>query len=315
MDTYNWFDGAQPPGSYIYINDLYTEFHDYIVEWEENSIKWYVDDTHYFTYSNDNQGWETWPFDQDFHLLLNIAIGGTWGGQQGIDDSIFPVQMEVEYVRVYQHPSPPNPEVTFLVDMQNEELDDTGIYVVGMDEQFDGPVGILMSETENDNIWSITVPLTPGIYNYKFRNGYYDYWDSPGLEDSNNLIDCSGLPYREFIMDNDLVLGPFCFSSCEACISLSNNTGLTPNSFTLLNAYPNPFNPTASINYSVDENTNVKIIIYDINGNEVEELVNNNHYVGIFELSWDATNYPSGLFFVKLNAGEFTQTQKLMLVI
>jgi len=101
-DLYNWFDGSPPPGGQITVSDYNNQFHDYILEWTENYLKWYVDDTHYFTYSNNNQGWSTWPFDQDFHLLLNIAIGGTWGGQQGIDDSIFPVRMEVDYVRVYE---------------------------------------------------------------------------------------------------------------------------------------------------------------------------------------------------------------------
>jgi len=101
-DLYNWYDGSPPPGGQITVSDYNNQFHDYILEWTENNLKWYVDDTHYFTYSNNNQGWSSWPFDQDFHLLLNIAIGGTWGGQQGIDDSIFPVRMEVDYIRVYE---------------------------------------------------------------------------------------------------------------------------------------------------------------------------------------------------------------------
>ena len=50
-------------------------------------------------------GYEEWPFDKRFHLIMNIAIGGSWGGLQGIDNSIFPVQMEVEYVRVYKKDS------------------------------------------------------------------------------------------------------------------------------------------------------------------------------------------------------------------
>ena len=59
--------------------------------------------TQFFTYYNDNQNnFETWPFNQDFHLLINLAIGGTWGGQQGIDDNIFPVKFEIDYVRVFE---------------------------------------------------------------------------------------------------------------------------------------------------------------------------------------------------------------------
>jgi hypothetical protein len=43
-----------------------------------------------------------WPFDQHFHLIMNIAVGGNWGGKEGIDDTIWPQKMEVDYVRVYQ---------------------------------------------------------------------------------------------------------------------------------------------------------------------------------------------------------------------
>lgn len=79
-----------------------TEFHVYTTEWEENEIRSYVDGKHYFTFKNNGQGFEAWPFDQPFHLILNLAIGGGLGGQKGIDDSKFPHTFEIEYVRVYQ---------------------------------------------------------------------------------------------------------------------------------------------------------------------------------------------------------------------
>ena len=53
-------------------------------------------------FKKNNQGPELWPFDKPFHFLFNIAIGGSWGGAQGIDDDIFPTKMEIEYFRVYQ---------------------------------------------------------------------------------------------------------------------------------------------------------------------------------------------------------------------
>jgi beta-glucanase (GH16 family) len=82
--------------------DAMTAFHTYTIEWTESEIKAYVDDKHYFTSVNENRGWEYWPFYKDFHLILNIAVGGTWGGAQGIDPNVFPQKMEVEYVRVYK---------------------------------------------------------------------------------------------------------------------------------------------------------------------------------------------------------------------
>jgi beta-glucanase (GH16 family) len=79
-----------------------SDFHIYTTEWEENEIRSYVDGKHYFTFKNNGEGFESWPFDQPFHLILNLAIGGGLGGKKGIDDSKFPHTFEIDYVRVYQ---------------------------------------------------------------------------------------------------------------------------------------------------------------------------------------------------------------------
>jgi beta-glucanase (GH16 family) len=80
--------------------------------WEPGSIKLYIDGVLLVSFAYNpavNQDvlyHQAWPFDQEFHLILNLAIGGTWGGVQGIDDSAFPTRMEVDYVRVYQKDYP-----------------------------------------------------------------------------------------------------------------------------------------------------------------------------------------------------------------
>jgi len=56
----------------------------------------------YFQFKNEHSDQTGWPFNKPFHLLLNVAIGGFWGGKFGIDDSIFPQRMEIDYVRVFQ---------------------------------------------------------------------------------------------------------------------------------------------------------------------------------------------------------------------
>lgn len=61
----------------------------YALEWEEDEYRLYVDDQLYFTFKNEGTGYEVWPYDKRFHILLNLAIGGNWGGQNGIDDSLF----------------------------------------------------------------------------------------------------------------------------------------------------------------------------------------------------------------------------------
>lgn len=79
-----------------------TEFHLYRVDWTPNSINGYIDNDLIFTFVNNGQGYKSWPFDKRFHLLLNIAVGGNWGGAKGVDETVFPAAMEVDYVRVYK---------------------------------------------------------------------------------------------------------------------------------------------------------------------------------------------------------------------
>ena len=79
-----------------------TEFHLYRVDWTPYAMRGYVDDKLLLTYVNDGSGHAVYPFDKRFHILLNVAVGGDWGGAQGVDDTIFPAAMEVDYVRVYK---------------------------------------------------------------------------------------------------------------------------------------------------------------------------------------------------------------------
>jgi len=99
--SYNHVQGTQKNAT-LNISDCYTQFHNYILEWEANEYRVYVDEKLYFAFKNEGTGYKVWPFDKRFHLLLNVAVGGNWGGQKGIDDTIFPRSMVVDFVRVYQ---------------------------------------------------------------------------------------------------------------------------------------------------------------------------------------------------------------------
>ncbi len=78
------------------------QYHVFAIEWSAYRIEYYLDGVPTFTYRKENDDKAVWPFDQPFHLILNLAIGGNFGGKRGIDDSIFPTQLRVDYVRVYQ---------------------------------------------------------------------------------------------------------------------------------------------------------------------------------------------------------------------
>ncbi|HWV33139.1 MAG TPA: glycoside hydrolase family 16 protein [Dyadobacter sp.] len=89
-------------GNNVIVKGLSEDFHVYTCEWTPETVTILVDGNAYFTFKKEAAyQWPEWPFDKPFHLILNIAVGGNWGGQKGVDDSIFPQKMEVDYVRVY----------------------------------------------------------------------------------------------------------------------------------------------------------------------------------------------------------------------
>ncbi|HBL75335.1 MAG: glycoside hydrolase [Bacteroidetes bacterium GWF2_42_66] len=90
-------------GSTVVIDKPWDDFHVYALEWSKDRLDFFVDSQKYFTYLNDGANNEqTWPFGKPQYLLLNLAIGGAWGGQKGINDAAFPHQYCIDYVRVYQ---------------------------------------------------------------------------------------------------------------------------------------------------------------------------------------------------------------------
>jgi beta-glucanase (GH16 family) len=86
----------------IAVPDCSENFHVYGLEWDAKHIAVSVDGKTYFTFANEHSGYDAWPFDNKMFLLLNVAVGGDWGGQKGVDENIWPQRMEVDYVRVWQ---------------------------------------------------------------------------------------------------------------------------------------------------------------------------------------------------------------------
>jgi hypothetical protein len=93
-----------------------------------------------------------------------------------------------------------------------------------------------------------------------------------------------------------------------------NNGTESPTSFMLSQNYPNPFNPSTTFKYSIAKQSSVLIKIYDLIGNEIETLVNEEKPVGTYELTWNASNLPSGVYFYQLRAGDFVETKKMILM-
>ena len=97
---------SQAPGSVssksITVPKVWEGYHVYGLDYQAHRLDLYFDGQKVMSYLDDGKGEESWPFNKPQFLILNLAIGGNWGGQQGVDPSIFPAKFNVEYVRVYQ---------------------------------------------------------------------------------------------------------------------------------------------------------------------------------------------------------------------
>jgi beta-glucanase (GH16 family) len=99
--AYNHTIGTQKTAS-VTIANPWDDFHVYATEWFADHVDVFVDGQKYFSFRNEGTGSRTWPFDKPQYLLVNLAIGGSWGGQKGIDDSLFPHRYLIDYVRIYK---------------------------------------------------------------------------------------------------------------------------------------------------------------------------------------------------------------------
>jgi len=101
-------------------------------------------------------------------------------------------------------------------------------------------------------------------------------------------------------------------------VGIKNISSEIPPHYKLYQNYPNPFNPSTKIRFDisseVNNSDNVRLIVFDVLGKEIETLVNENLRPGSYEIVWDASKYPSGIYFYKIFTGSFTNTNKMMLI-
>ncbi len=83
------------------IEGIEEGFHLYVIDWNQNKVDFYIDNKLFYSFAPENKTTETWPFDQPFYFIINLAIGGNFGGKE-IDDSIFPEEFTIDYIKVYQ---------------------------------------------------------------------------------------------------------------------------------------------------------------------------------------------------------------------
>lgn len=102
--TFNHIKGTQV-GKALVTPNATDEFNIYTLEWDENELRSYINGQLFFVFQNARKTFMEWPFDQKFHLILNLAVGGGLGGARGMCGDCFPQHFDIDYVRVYNKKS------------------------------------------------------------------------------------------------------------------------------------------------------------------------------------------------------------------
>ena len=219
-EDYNHMNNTQKSGS-TFIETATDSFHIYSLEWSPTYLRYLIDnESYFFVYNGSNGDVAKWPFDEPQYIILNLAIGGDWGGIQGIDPSAFPMKMLVDYVRVYKMSENFNDvQVTLQVDMKNETGNGTGVWLSGGNISSGQAGGLQMQPVSDTSIWQTTLTLPPNSsYTYKFRNGFYpDTW-SGGWESLSG--DCGTGQHNDRSLSvgiSDTTLQAVCFGECIKC--------------------------------------------------------------------------------------------------
>ena len=167
------------------------------------------------------------------------------------------------------------------------------------------------NQSQDDDVvftWEFT---EQSVYN---NGGFFDGTDK--ISQDSGLINSNSEDSVLVIPPSSVVQVMYQGASNEGnCESLSVSEDIvSPLSFALEQPYPNPFNPTTIISFSIPEYGLTTIIAYDITGRQFEILTNKVLDVGNYTINWNATSYPSGIYLIRMESGDFRQTKKVVLV-
>jgi hypothetical protein len=110
------------------------------------------------------------------------------------------------------------------------------------------------------------------------------------------------------------VINGVVYGDTSTLVGINQISSEIPQDYTLSQNYPNPFNPVTNIKFEMPKSGLVKLVIYDAAGKEITHLVNQQMQAGSYSADWDASAYPSGVYFYKIETGSFVETQKMILL-
>ncbi len=215
-------------------------------------------------------------------------------------------------IHVEQDPT----EIRFAVDMEGQDTS-RGVYITGVMVEWD----IVPMENVYGDIYTYVAELKPE------EKGIYYYLTTDTLENANDYreslpISCSAFydsnRGRGYVVGEEDMILAHKWGSCESfdyelAISNENVTAL-PGEFALKQNYPNPFNPSTIISFQLPKDSKVKLQVFDMTGRKVTVLVDGEMPAGIHSKVFDAMNLASGMYIYRLEAQDFSQTKKLLLI-
>ena len=173
---------------------------------------------------------------------------------------------------------------------------------------------------EDTTTFIVIYPISSQIASY---SGQFEVINISAAVDSNYIqiiLQSSGCLYQSacnydvnaIIDDGSCIFAEYGFD-CEGN-ELSILDGISPLKYEITDVFPNPFNPTTTISFSIPEFGLITITAYDITGRKLKTLTNKVLSIGNYTIDWNASSYPSGVYLIRMDSGDFTQTQKVVLV-
>lgn len=181
-----------------------------------------------------------------------------------------------------------------------------------------GMLGDISGDTIAEVLYSTQAPGRVYVLNGKTGTVVFSYEFGSTLTYRADRVaalnSVDGNPYNEFVgvcRDGRIK----CFNGGPGeIIGITNLNTNIPDKFALHQNYPNPFNPETNIRFELPKTADVKLFVYDILGREVETIINNRMDAGVYNATWNATPYSSGVYFYRLTAGDYTSVKKMIVI-
>ena len=187
-------------------------------------------------------------------------------------------------------------------------------------------IAVNLTDSSTSTVVNTNISAIDGLTADQFGNYYFSSWTTdkvyrydasftnPPEVISSGHNNPADIFYNQL---NNVLAVPNFHSNLVDFISVISDVGETeyhPNNIRLLQNYPNPFNPTTRIKYEIPQLTNSSLVVYDVLGNEIATLVNDEKPAGIYDVEFDATGLPSGIYFYQLKVENYIQTKKMMVI-